>query len=195
MNCPECQCVVNNQRTRDQEVPLPPPRVWMIPGWVSDGKDSRRDQFIHSINKEEETAFLNIGSRSRKGDAYGRKFLNEVSEGDIVLLQNTEGYINGRGRKIPSGLCGIFTVSGKKIRGFVKQEGFYEERFERDFNENWTHEYMIPLKMYPGTSVRIEEPVRWSSIREKAPCCAPARTPAEKKISVSDIEKIASKFK
>jgi hypothetical protein len=191
MKCSDCQRVVKNQWTHDQGASsLRPPRVWMIPGWVSDGKDSRRDQFIHSINKEEETAFLNIGSRSRKGDAYGRKFLNEVSEGDIVLLQNTEGYINGRGRKIPSGLCGIFTVSGEKIRGFVEQEGFYEERFDRYFNKKWEHEYMIPLKMYPGTSVRIEKPVRWSTIP-----CAPARTPAEKKISVSDIEEIASKCK
>ena len=164
------------------------PRVWMIPGWVSDGNDSRRDQFLHSIRRG--TPFLNIGSLSRNGDAYGRKFLDEVSYGDIILLQNTGGYMDGRGKKISSGLCGIFVVSGEILRGVVEYEGFYDKRFVRDRAEGWEYERMIPLKVYRGTTLRNEDPVGWASLPVSC-----ARTPVEKDISVLDIERISSHFR
>lgn len=169
------------------------PRVWMIPGWMSDGKDSRRDQFIHSIRRGE--PYLNIGSLGANGKEYGEKFLNEVSVGDIVLLQNTGGYMDNRGRKISSGLCGIFVVSGETLRGFRGEEGFYDARFLRDretcsLQRGWGYEYMIPLKMHHETTVRIEDPVKWSFLPVYW-----TRTPVEKKISVSDIQQIASHFK
>jgi hypothetical protein len=165
-------------------------RVWMIPAWMSDGKDSRRDQFIHSIRRGK--PYLNIGSLGANGKEYGKKFLNEVSVGDIVLLQNTGGYTDNRGRKISSGLCGIFVVSGETLRGFRGGEGFYDARFvgDRSREARWCCEHMIPLKMHQGTMVRIEDPVKWSSLPVYW-----TRTPVEKKISVSDIQQIASHFR
>jgi hypothetical protein len=168
-------------------------RVWMIPGWMSDGTDSRRDQFIHSIRRGK--PYLNIGSLGANGKEYGMKFLNEVSVGDIVLLQNTGGYRDNRGRKISSGLCGIFVVSGETLRGFSGEEGFYDARFVRDRGtwhggKGWEYEHMIPLKMYQETMLRIEDPVKWSYLPVNW-----TRTPVEKKISVSDIQQIASYFR
>ena len=166
-------------------------RVWMIPGWMSDGKDSRRDQFLHSIRRGK--PYLNIGSLGANGKEYGEKFLNEVSVGDIVLLQNTGGYRDNRGRKISSGLCGIFVVSGETLRGFRGAEGVYDARFVGDRGtcpRGWEYEHMIPLKMHQETMVRIEDPVKWSSLPVYW-----TRTPVEKKISVSDIQQIASHFR
>lgn len=169
------------------------PRVWMIPGWMSDGRDSRRDQFIHSIRRGK--PYLNIGSLGANGKEYGEKFLNEVSDGDIVLLQNTGGYRDDEGRKISSGLCGIFVVSGEILRDFVEEEGFYDARFVRDretcsLGGGWEYERMIPLKMHQGTMVRIKYPVKWSLLPVYW-----TRTPVEKKISVSGIQRIASHFR